>query len=97
MQLTMLLQTTAKRCPNLLPPPPPPPPLTKKNAWYRRSIEKVLFSMLNENQQFHLQDMFSQTYTIFSYRSSLITTISVKARCDRRTMRREKKNSMNNS
>ena len=56
MHLTMLLQTTAKRCPNL--PPSPPPPQKKKAAWYGRSIEKVLFSMLNENQQFHLQVMF---------------------------------------
>ena len=38
--------------------PPPPPPSKKKAAWYERSIEKVLFSMLNGNQQFHLQVMF---------------------------------------
>ena len=57
MHLTMLLQTTAKRCPNLLP-PPSLPPQKNKAAWYGRSIEKVLFSMLNEKQQFHLQVMF---------------------------------------
>ena len=56
MHLTMLLQKTAKRCPNL--PPPPLPPPKKKAAWHGRSIEKVLFSMLNENKQFHLQVMF---------------------------------------
>ena len=38
--------------------PPPPLPSKKKAAWYERSIEKVLFSMLNGNQQFHLQVMF---------------------------------------
>ena len=58
MHLTMLLQTTAKRFPNLPPLPSHPPPPQKKAAWYGRSIEKVLFSMLNENQQFHLQVMF---------------------------------------
>ena len=44
MHLTMLLQTTAKRCPNL--PPLPSPPPQKKAAWYgvRGSFVHLIFN-----------------------------------------------------